>query len=203
MRTRSPLWVVVTYCTGVPKSATSSLRRSVSGRLERKNSTTRLWPCWRMSTPTWVLASATMTRPAPSAPRRKSTSRKGRFSALPAAGAAAPALSSTTTSTRRVRSPAWAIATDRRLPWLMSTKLRPKALATRGRSIATRGGVCTKNTFGGKPRGSASSIRTTSVPAWGLLVIARIAFSASASTGATPASTKAANRLRHLNMLDS
>jgi hypothetical protein len=51
-------------------------------------------------------------------------------------------------STSRVRSPACATLTDRRLPWLISTALRPRALLTPGRSIATRGGACTENPVG-------------------------------------------------------
>ena len=46
-----------------------------SGAVERRNSTIRFWPCWRMSTPTWLLGRSTTTRPAPSRPRRKSMSR--------------------------------------------------------------------------------------------------------------------------------
>ena len=34
-----------------------------SGSEDFRNSTTRFWPCWRMSTPTWLLGRSTMTRP--------------------------------------------------------------------------------------------------------------------------------------------
>ena len=52
-------------CIGVPKSVTSRRRRMPSGREDFRNSTTSVWPCWRMSTPTWLLGSDTMTRPGP------------------------------------------------------------------------------------------------------------------------------------------
>jgi hypothetical protein len=60
---------------------------------------------------------------------------------------------------------------ERRLPWLISTLDLPSALVTPGRSIATRGGVCTAKPFGTAASGSASSMRTTSTPAcWVLLI---------------------------------
>ncbi len=82
MRTRSPLWNDVTDCTGVPKSATSSRRRKPSDKLDLRNSTTSDCPCCLMSTPTWLFGRSTITRPAPSAPRRKSMSFIGRTSWL-------------------------------------------------------------------------------------------------------------------------
>ena len=80
MRTRSPCSVVVMRCTGVPKSLTSKRRRSPSDNEARKNSTTRLLPCSRISTPIWLLAKPTTMRPEPSLPRRKSTSFSGSMS---------------------------------------------------------------------------------------------------------------------------
>ena len=51
---------------------------------------------------------------------------------------------------------------ERRLPWLTSTVLRPRPLATPGRSIAMRGGLCTAKPVGTAASGSLSSTRTTS-----------------------------------------
>jgi hypothetical protein len=82
MRTRSPCWKVVTVWTGVPKSVTSIFRRRPSGSVDFRNSTTSCWPCWRMSTPTWLLARSTTMRPEPSGPRRKSRSLSGCVSRL-------------------------------------------------------------------------------------------------------------------------
>ena len=153
MRTRSPLWNVETVCTGVPKSVTSRRRRRLSGSVERRNSTTRLWPCWRMSTPTWLLgqvdddaagaigaaaevdvaqrqlvavlrsARSAGRRPRRCRPRRRRGAGVERRSAAPcpraARGSWRPACR---LSTRRVRSPACATLTERRLPWLISTR---------------------------------------------------------------------------------
>ena len=64
------------------------------GQRRAQNSTTRLCPCWRMSTPTWVLGSWTMTRPAP-------CSRGGsRRRATPSADRSAPARTATPVSRR-------------------------------------------------------------------------------------------------------
>jgi len=193
MRTRSPAWVVVMVCTGVPKSVTSRRRRRPSGSEDRRNSTIRFWPCWRMSTPTWLFARSTTTRPALSLPRRKSTSRMGWVSRLrlsancavtPCEAVAGPATGTGSRATRserpwiwvlypaaerrfstmRVRSPAWTTLTERTLPWLISTLLRPSALLAPGTSRAMRAGAWMVKPEGTAVSGWEKSMRTISVP---------------------------------------
>ena len=82
-----------------------------------------------------------------------------------------------------MRSPELATATERTLPWLMSTEVLPVALLTPGRSIATRGGDCTEKPCGTAASGSLSSTRTTSVPPCWMPVTLRILGSAHDDAG--------------------
>jgi len=191
MRTFSPCWKVLTVLTGVPKSITSRRRRRLSGSEVLRNSTTRFWPCWRMSIPVVVSDISTTTRPSPARPRRKSTSRIACLvSARPSAklaiwppgigcaccGSASVISTSRPSmvascgtarrrfSTRRVRSVPCTTFMLRRSPWPMSCDERPSALTVLGKSKAMRAGLATAK-FGGTLRsGSLVVTRTTVLP---------------------------------------
>ena len=217
--TLSPCCAVVTTCTGVPKSATSNLRRSPSGKEECRKSTTNPLPSWRKSTPTWLLGRLTTIRPAPSGLRRKSTSRKGNVSLLPSWANSVPTrvavdalavlatgskmISSTFPcnsalyevgcfkfSTRRARSPPSTTLMVFKFPWLTSTKVLPKEFVAFGISKAMRAGAWIAKPVGSTLKGSANSIRTISVPPCSAPAIDWILFCAHAEKGIAPKANK-------------
>src|SRR5436190_10045452 len=102
--------------------------------------------------------------------------------------------------TRRERSPDWAMLTERRLPWLISTVDLPRPLVTPGRSMATRGGAWTVKPAGTALSGSLNSIRMTSEPACCELLIDWMAFCDHAGSVAPAVSARARNRERQLDI---
>jgi hypothetical protein len=167
-------------CTGVPKSVTSRRRRRLSGRLERRNSTTRLAPCC-----------GCRRRPGCSAARRRPGRRRRaaaevdvlerQLAAVQALGEARGRLRAGVGERRRhdvlerddehlavelgaiarrlleveherVRSPDWATLTERRFALVDVDHRLAEGAGDAGRSIAIRGGAWTV-----KPAGTAAS----------------------------------------------
>ena len=100
-------------------------------------------------------------------------------------------------STTRVRSPASATVTVRRLPWFTSTKPPLRALDTPAKSSAILGGVWTAKPAGRRTKGWLNSILTTSTPPCReVLTACRLAWAQASAGPRTSSGAKAKARIR-------